>query len=161
MVSSHRPSTQVKKQGVTYFSSAGNSGLRSYESDFRASTVSVLGPGAGPAQNFSSPSDSARYLQPIYIPSGARLSPPFQWDQSSYSASGVGAESDLDVYLMDPQGNIVALGSSNNIVSGEPSEVFGFFNNTDNATFYLLIRKFSGPDPAHLNTSSMAMPCSI
>lgn len=141
---------RAKQQGAAYFSSAGNSSLRSYASPYRPSTIAPLGPTAGTAHNFSGPSDPARYFQPVYIPSGGTLITSFQWDESSFSASGVGATSDLDIYLLDSLGNIVAAGTSDNIASGEPIEVFGYFNNTPNVTFYLLILKFAGPDPTQL-----------
>lgn len=141
---------QVKQQGVAYFSSAGNQSIRSYESPYRSSTVTPLGPVAGTAHNFSGPGDPARYLQPVYIPPGGTLISSFQWDQSSFSASGVGAQSDLDIYLLDSRGNIVAVGGADNIASGDPIEVFGYFNNTTNVTFYLAILKYAGPDPTQL-----------
>ena len=86
---------QVKSQGVTYFSSAGNESIRSYESDYRPSTFEALGEGNGTAHNFSGPGDPPRYFQPIYIPPGGSLISSFQWDESSFSASGVGCPSDL------------------------------------------------------------------
>ncbi|MBS1661799.1 MAG: S8 family serine peptidase [Bacteroidetes bacterium] len=141
---------QVKQQGITYFSSAGNSSIRSYESDFRGSTFAPFGAGAGTAHNFSAPSDPARYFQPLYIPPGGTMIMSFQWDQSSFSASGVGAQTDIDVYLLDPLGNIVAIGGAANIVNGEPIEVFGYFNNTNNTDFYLAALKYDGPDPSKL-----------
>jgi len=141
---------QVKDQGVTYFSAAGNQSIRSYESDYRSTQVSPLGAGSGTAHNFSGPMDAPRYFQPIYIPSGGSIITSFQWDQSSFSASGVGASSDLDIYLLDVNGHIVAGGASDNIASGDPIEVFGYLNNTPNVTFYLVIVKFAGPDPGRL-----------
>jgi hypothetical protein len=141
---------QVKDKGVTYFSAAGNSSIRSYESDYRASGYQPLGVGGGSAHNFDGASDPPRYFQPIYIPPGGILISSFQWDQSSFSASGVGCESDLDIYLLDSQGHIVAGGASDNIKSGDPIEVFGYFNSTSEVTFYLVIVKFAGPDPTRL-----------
>ena len=140
----------AKKKGVAYFSSAGNESLRSYEYNFQPSDVEVLGPGAGTAHNFSAPGDPPVYGQPIYIPPGGTFICSFQWDQSSFTASGVGASSDLDIYLLDIDGNVVAGGASDNIASGDPIEVFGYGNDTESPTFFLVILKFSGPDPAHI-----------
>src|SRR5258708_31445447 len=112
-----------------YFLSEGNSNLRSYESPYRRSKWTPLGPVAGTAHNFSGPSDPPRYFQPVYIPPGGTLISSFQWDESSFSASGVGATSDFDIYLLDSQGNIVAVGAADNIASGDPIDVFGSFNN--------------------------------
>jgi subtilisin family serine protease len=141
---------QVKKKGVTYFSSAGNQGLASYESEFRESNVEILGQGSGTAHNFSAPGATPRYLQPIYIPSGGTFIPSLQWDQSSFAASGVGAVTDIDVYLANSSGQLVAGSASDNIASGEPTEIFGYTNNTSSVTFFLIVLKFAGPSPGHL-----------
>jgi subtilisin family serine protease len=140
----------AKKKGVSYFSSAGNDFNNSYESDFHASAEQVLGPGAGFAHNFSAPDAFPRFFQPIYIPSGGTFLTSFQWDQPSFSAGGAGSQSDLDMFLLDINGNIVASGASDNIQSGDPIEVFSFLNNTPNYTFFLVILKFAGPDPTHI-----------
>jgi hypothetical protein len=141
---------QVKSQGVTYLSAAGNESLFSYESDFHPTTVEALGPGSGTAHNFSGPGDAPRFFQPIFIPPGGSLISSFQWDQSSFSASGVGCPSDFDIYLLDTAGHVVAGGASDNIESGDPIEVFGYFNDTKSNTFFLLILHFAGPDPTRL-----------
>ncbi|GGA95416.1 S8 family serine peptidase [Puia dinghuensis] len=141
---------EAKKRGVTYFSAAGNESIRSYTSPYRATNVEPLGPGFGTAHNFSGPGAPPRYFQPIYIPTGGIFITSFQWDQSSFTASGVGDSTDMDIYLLDNQGNIVAAGNSNNLASGDPIEVFGYQNLTKNVTFYLVIVKFAGIDPQNL-----------
>jgi subtilisin family serine protease len=140
----------AKKRGVTYFSAAGNEYINSYESDYRPSQYEPFGTGSGTAQNFSAPTDAPVYFQPVYIPSGGTLVSSFQWDQSSFTASGVGCQSDFDIYLTDIYGNIVAAGASDNILSGDPIEVFGYFNNTANYTFFITIVKYAGPDVSRL-----------
>ncbi len=139
-----------KKKGVAYFSAAGNQGVNSYEHGYQPSDVEILGPGAGTAHNFSAPGDPPVYFQPVFIPPGGSLISSFQWDESSFSASGVGCTSDLDIYLLDINGNVVAAGASDNIASGDPIEVFGYNNNTQSPTFFVVILKFAGPDPAHI-----------
>jgi Subtilase family/Secretion system C-terminal sorting domain len=141
---------QAKSQGVAYFSAAGNEGVSSYESVYRPTPVEPVGAGNGTAHNFSGPGDPPRYFQPVFIPPGGVLISSFQWDESSFSASGVGCNSDLDIYLLDGNGNIVAAGNSDNLLSGDPIEVFGYQNTTSNVTFYLVIVKFAGPDPGRL-----------
>jgi len=141
---------QVKKKGVTYFSAAGNSSIRSYESEYRPSTYAPLGADAGTAHNFSAPGATPRYLQPIYIPQNGVGIISFQWDQSFFSASGVGCETDYDIYLINSRNQVVAYGASDNIASGDPVELFGYFNATTNPTFYLLILKYAGPDASRL-----------
>ena len=140
----------AKKRGVTYFSAAGNQSIRSYESDYRPSNVEPFGPGVGTAHNFSAPGDTPRYAQPLYVPSGGVIVMSFQWDNSFFSASGVGATTDFDIYLTDINGNVVAEGASDNIMSGEPVELLGYYNDTQNYTFFLTIVKYAGPDVKHL-----------
>ncbi|HMH23460.1 MAG TPA: S8 family peptidase, partial [Puia sp.] len=131
---------------------AGNEGVNSYESVYRPTLVEPLGPGGGFAHNFSGPGTTPRYFQPIYIPpNGGVLIASFQWDQSSKSASGVGCASDYDIYLSDLNGNIVAAGATDNIMSGDPIEVFGYQNfDPVNYTFFLTIVKYAGPDASRL-----------
>ncbi len=140
----------AKKKGVTYFSAAGNQGISSYENTYHPSKYEPFGADYGTAHNFSGPGDAPRYYQPLYIPAGGNITMSFQWDQSSFAASGVGATSDFDIYLTDIYGNIVAVGGSDNIVSGEPIELLGYFNFTNNYTFFLTIVKYAGPDPKFL-----------
>ncbi len=137
----------AKSQGVAHFSAAGNQSIRSYESPYRPTNFQPFGPGYGTAHNFSGPGDAPRYFQPIYIPPGGIFITSFQWNQSSFSASGVGDSTDLDMYILDTAGNVVAAGNSDNLASGDPIEAFGFQNTTNSVTFYLAILKFAGPDP--------------
>ena len=141
---------ESKMKGVTYFSAAGNESVNSYEYRYQGSDVELLGAGNGTAQNFSASCDPPVYAQPVYIPPGGTLVSSFQWDESSFSASGVGSTSDLDIYLLDINGNVVAAGNSDNIASGDPIEVFGYENDTQDSTFFIVILKFAGPDPHHL-----------
>jgi len=139
-----------KKKGVTYFSAAGNEGVNSYEHRYQASDVELLGAGNGTAHNFSAPGDPPVYAQPVFIPPGGTIVSSFQWDESSFSASGVGSTSDLDIYLLDVNGNVVGGSATDNIASGDPIEVFGYENDTQDSTFFIVILKFAGPDPHHL-----------
>ncbi|MEP7279221.1 MAG: S8 family serine peptidase [Bacteroidota bacterium] len=140
----------AKKKGVSYFSAAGNNYNNSYESDYRSTTDQILGLGNGTAHNFNPPGAPPREYQPIFIPPGGSFIASFQWDQPFFSAGGAGAESDLDIFLVDVNGKIVAGGTTNNILSGDPIEVFGFDNTTPENTFFLAIVKLAGPDPAHI-----------
>ena len=140
----------AKKRGVSYFSSAGNQGNNSYEDDYHPTDVEIFGPGSGTAHNFNGPGQAPNFFQPIYVPSGGSLTMSFQWDQSSFAASGVGATSDFDIYVTDISGNIVAVGYTDNILSGDPIEVLGFQNLTNDYTFFVTIVKFAGPDPTRL-----------
>ncbi len=141
----------VNQNGVNYFSSAGNQGRASYESPYRPSNVEYLGAGNGTAHNFSNPWETARYAQPIFIPTGGQFLCSFQWDNSFFSASGVPAQTDMDIYLLNPAGQIIAAGASDNLASGDPVEVFAYTNSsTTNQTFYLVILNYAGPNPTRL-----------
>ena len=140
---------QVKSRGVTYFSSAGNQSVRSYESEYRPSNVYPLDSTFGTAHNFSDPDSTPRYFQPVYIPPGSQFILTFQWDNSYLSASGVGAESDFDIYLLNSKGQIVS-GSADPNIGLDPVEIFGYINKTASSTFYLVINKYAGPDPTRL-----------
>ncbi|MBA4168589.1 MAG: S8 family serine peptidase, partial [Chitinophagaceae bacterium] len=144
---------RVKKRGVSYFSAAGNTSVRSYESAYRPTKFAPFGPDAGTAHNFSGAGDPPRYFQPIFIPSGSTFITSFQWDQPFYSASNGedSATTDFDIYLLNDTGAIVAAGGSDNLASGDPIELFGYQNtDTVNQTFYLAILKFTGPDVSRL-----------
>ena len=143
---------KVKQKGVTYFSSAGNTSVRSYESPYRETQYKPFGPTAGTAHNFSGPGDAPRYYQPIFIPTGGTFIASFQWDQPFFSAGGgATTESDYDIYLLNDTGKIVAAGASDNIASGDPLELFGFQNlDPNNNTFFLVIVKYLGPDAGRL-----------
>lgn len=146
----------VKKDGVTYFSAAGNQSRQSYESKYQASNYAPLDAlfdtAIGTAHNFSTAGNPPIYFQPIKIPTHSYVIFDFQWDDPFFSASvgGPGAESDLDIWLLDSKGNIVSYSAEDNIENGDPYEAFGYENDSTNTSFYLLITKFSGPDPAHL-----------
>ncbi|MEO6722742.1 MAG: T9SS type A sorting domain-containing protein [Ferruginibacter sp.] len=137
----------AKKRGVSYFSAAGNSGNNSYEDNYHPTDVEIFGPGFGTAHNFNGPGEIPNFFQPLYVPQGGGvLVMSFQWDQSFFSASGVGATTDFDIFLTDIYGNIVAAAYADNIASGDPVEVMGFQNFTNNYTFFLTIIKYAGPD---------------
>jgi hypothetical protein len=140
----------VKKWGVTYVSAAGNMSVRSYESEYRPTLVTPFGPSSGTAHNFSAPGDVPRYYQPIFIPRGGTFVASFQWDEPFFSAGGAGSRSDLDIYLLNQAGNVVAVGGDDNIAGGDPVEVFGYRNNTTSNTFFIAILKYAGPDPTRL-----------
>lgn len=140
----------VKKKGVAYFSAAGNSSVRSYESDYRKSQFFPFGPDFGSAHDFSAPGNVSRFFQPIFIPLSGTFIASFQWDQPFFSASGVGAETDLDIFLLDEFGNIVSGSNADNIANGDPVEVFAYFNSSPGSVFFLVIVNYAGPDPSRL-----------
>ncbi|MBE7171996.1 MAG: S8 family serine peptidase [Williamsia sp.] len=142
----------IHKKGVICFSAAGNNGSLSYESDYRSSDYAPFEANFihGTAHNFSASGDAPSYFQPINIPRNHLFLASFQWNQSFYSAGGSGAETDMDVFLLDANGTIIRSGFDDNITTGDPVELLNFFNDTPSEQFYIAILKYRGPDPGHL-----------
>ena len=94
----------VHKDGVAYFSSAGNDARASYESRFRLSDEDGI---FGKLHDF----DKGRGvdgLQSITATAGAITLLSLQWDQPSLSANGKrGAQSDIDAWFYDADGNLI------------------------------------------------------
>jgi subtilisin family serine protease len=94
----------VYKDGVAYFSSAGNDARASYESRFRVSDEDGV---FGKLHDF----DKGRgvdTLQSVTATAGDITLFSLQWDQPSLSANGKrGAQSDIDVWFYDADGNLV------------------------------------------------------
>ena len=141
----------VVDRGVAYFSAAGNSGRNSYESAFTPSEIPVTigGMSFGEAHDFD-PGPGVDILQSITIPGNASLMVSFQWDSPYFSVTGeVGADNDLDFFMLNDAGTMVLSGSAGPNSGGDPVEVFVFTNSSiQSGNFNLLITKFSGPDPA-------------
>lgn len=141
---------KARDAGVFYFTAAGNQSNRSYESIYRSSTDAVLGADKGTAHNFSGDTTLARYYQPVFIPTGVTTVISLQWDQSFFSAGGAGAVTDMDIYLINGFGEVVAAGISDNLISGDPVEIAGFTNLTSDNVFFIVIVKHAGTDPGRL-----------
>jgi subtilisin family serine protease len=91
----------VYRDGVAYFSAAGNDGRLSYESRFRLSAETGL---SGPRHDFAS-GRGVDTLQSGTASAGSVTLLSFQWDQPSLSANGKrGSRSDLDVWFYDANG---------------------------------------------------------
>jgi hypothetical protein len=138
------------EKGVAFFSSAGNSSAQSYESVFRPSTYEMLGPGFGTAHNFGATGAKPQYLQPVSVPPGGSFTLVLQWDEPFFSGGGEGAQSDIDVYIFDINGNIVGSSSDQNIISGDPIEITGAGNEGTNNVLFISILKKSGGNPSRL-----------
>jgi hypothetical protein len=151
----------VKSQGVAYFSAAGNSARRSYESPFVDSgeplTVLECDPSGlfcvpmnvGDLHNFAPSGAQVDYYQSITIPDGASLTIVLNWDQPSASVSpGNGSQSDMDIWLMNSAGVIVASSKDDNIQTGNPLEILQYAPPSGSGgTYRLMISHFSGPAP--------------
>ena len=128
--------------GSTYFSAAGNFGLKSYEGDFSGITAPATLSGISvPVHDFG----SGNPLQAISLQPG-NYTIVLQWDDAIYSNGGAatGAATDLDIYLVDQFGSTL-FGFNRNNLGGDPIEVFPFTVRTA-TTANLLIAKAAGPN---------------
>ena len=137
----------VKANGVAYFSSAGNGGRNSWETDAQgfesAGTVGFFG---GIRHDFD-PGEGVDDLQSFVLASGTTIWS-FQWDEPFASVSGApGSASDLDILLYDSTGAFTLLGGFSFNEGGDPVEVFGVINNGPEVIFQIGIELFSGPEP--------------
>jgi len=146
------------QQGVAYFSSAGNSGRQSYASRFVETTVDSSrfhdfhnddGTGSRAVSADGVP------VQEMFIPVSGVTQLSLQWDDayaSAASSNDVGAATDVDLFLIDEAGDVVASSRFDN-TGGDPSEYLVFFNNDhygdgSSGTFYIAVQVFDGPTPS-------------
>jgi hypothetical protein len=97
---------RVKSRGVAYFSSAGNQARQSYESAFFRSAKA--GAGGGSLHDFKR-GKGVDVLQGITVGADSTTLLSFQWDQPWFSVNGRGSASDVDIYIVDDQGDPIAL----------------------------------------------------
>lgn len=140
----------VSAAGVPYFSSAGNSADRSFESTTMNFAADTLFPGDSFYDFNTGAAVDTR--QSITIGNGVRIRLSFQWDDPFYTVNGV--DTDLDIYLVDAgTTNIRASSTSANVANQSPFEILQFTNNTaitGTTNFELIIDRFSGPNPGRL-----------
>ncbi|MEF8797329.1 MAG: S8 family serine peptidase [Salinivenus sp.] len=152
----------VQNDGVAYFSSAGNDGQNSYEAPFRDSGNPGVLSDTSVAHDFA-PGTAVDTLQEITIQEGGDFGFfTFQWsDPSAVVAGSKGADTDLDVALVDDTLGVVAQSALDSDTSGNgiPLESLRYTNDgkvdTDDdgvadSTFHLVIEKATGPDPGEV-----------
>ncbi len=128
----------VRQQNRMFFSAAGNSADKGFETPFRPTQATVAGitgtfldfdPGAGVVTSL-----------PITVTAAGQFT--MQFDQAWYTANGV--TSDVDVLVLDANGNIVAQGNQNNVATQTPQEVITI-GATGNYTVAIVVRSGSAP----------------
>jgi Ca2+-binding RTX toxin-like protein len=141
---------QVVNSGVAYFSSAGNSGRRSYESAFRNS--GIMGPFGDDVFHDFDPGAGVDVFQSITIPLGATAIFDLQWDQPFKSVTGtVGSANDIDIFIYNSAGTVLLATASDTNTGQDPFEFLAFTNNTGSTQLNLAISKFGGgPNPGKL-----------
>ena len=104
-------------RGVAYFSAAGNYNRNSYEAQFRPVTDNSLNIPALDRYSFHdfNPDREVDIVQNFTLEPGEGISLSLQWDEPFASAGGQGASSDLDIFALDADNNIVGFGAESNI----------------------------------------------
>jgi hypothetical protein len=113
---------QVVAQGVTYFSSAGNFGNKSYEAVFNGVTNTAVIP-TGQIHKFGP--NSGDIFQSINLKPGS-YTIGLQWSEEFKSlGSSTGVQTDMDLYLVGANG-FQLFGFNRSNLFGDPSEVCAF-----------------------------------
>lgn len=150
---------EVVKQGVSYFSSAGNAGRHGYDHAFVPGTVFTSGAFTaasgtaflgGTAHDFG----GGNVFQRVTVAPRSAFALVLQWDEPFFSVSGPpGAQSDLDVYVLDSTRTLVLGGAAtDNRASKDPVEFTGYAceSFTTPCVVHLMIVKHGGPDPGRM-----------
>ncbi len=140
---------EVTARGVSYFSAAGNAARMSYANNFIGRQVPAsrdiahdFGLAAGQESDF---------YQRIVVPADTPMQVALQWDSPSQLASGqVGADADLDVFLLDAGKSKIVASSREHNIGHEPVEFFGFISGAEEAEYYLYVRHIAGKMPTRL-----------
>lgn len=149
----------VKKRGVAYFSSAGNSARASYESAFRNSGVMGL---SGVRHNFGT-RKKPDSMQTITLTAGAIEALFLNWDEPFKSAGGKGSRSDVDLIYYDMDGNpvppcdenlqpaVCQFAGVNSNIGGDAYEEGDILNTSDqDVQVQVSIELYQGPTPHYL-----------
>jgi subtilisin family serine protease len=142
---------EVVARGVAYYSAAGNDGRNAWDAPngFRPVTVN----GTMYHQFGTDGSNKPIIFQRVALGNNFSIFI-LQWDEPYYSVSGApGSSSDIDIYFLI-NGTIVASGMNDNILSGDPSEIFVFdpynFTRDDIVYIDMAIVKKAGPPPKYM-----------
>ena len=137
-------------EGNAYFSSAGNFGNDGYQSVFNSSSTT-------PATNFlSSATDTRAHVfgtnddgspdvyQRFRVEGGKVYMIVLQWDEPLASQeNNLGANSDLDIYVVDDQGRLL-VGNNRINEAGDPTEII-VFQATETGEANIMITSANGP----------------
>jgi hypothetical protein len=140
----------VVAEGIPYFSSAGNDGENSYQAPFRSSGEPGIIQSNAVPHDFD-PSSATDIRQEIVVGSGGTFQIfSFQWtDPSAVVAGSRGADTDINIALVDGEGTILSQSSQNSTELGIPVEgVLNYSNDSPTPdTVHLVVEKVEGPDP--------------
>jgi Subtilase family len=140
---------QVSDAGIAYFSSAANNNFvgtdgtdrASYEAPSFRATSCPSGAGATSCMNFSTPGDPPTNLQPFLIRPRGTIRFDFQWAEPWF-----GVTTDLNLFLFNDSGTLIASATTNNPNSDVPAEILSHTNpsSTDDELVFLAIGRSSG-----------------
>ncbi|HKA06064.1 MAG TPA: S8 family serine peptidase, partial [Gemmataceae bacterium] len=152
---------EVVASGVSYFSSAGNSGRVGYESDFRAGTVFAPGdfepsllygePFLGGTAHDFDPGPGVDVMQRFTLPADEDMSLVLDWDSPFFSVSGgSGSPNDVDIYVFNTAGQVLFTDTFDDL--GGDAFAFFFAQAGPSApfSFDVMVVNRTGPAPGFL-----------
>ncbi|AWN24129.1 peptidase S8 [Deinococcus irradiatisoli] len=155
---------KVASQGVSYFSSAGNSADEAFETKWKSGgqliyrnngQVTYQGEMLNYAQN------GTDTMRRVVIPPGGYTYTYLQWDDpfASATANGRGARTDLDILVMDANGNLIPPNpdagiysiSNDDNIGHDPLEAVLIENNSEAPrTVNFVVTRYAGPAPTRV-----------
>jgi hypothetical protein len=126
----------VVGNGVTYFTSAGNFGKRSYEATFNGVTNTAAIP--APAQVHQFGSNASEVYQSILLKPGT-FTIVLQWDDQIHTLGEAGVQTDLDLYLVGANG-FTLFGFNRSNLSQDPFEVCPFTVKEETEAKLMIVR---------------------
>ena len=143
----------VAAQGVAYFSSAGNQSNKSYEAPYRAVPTSAspyVLPYVYQSVHDFDPGAGVDATQRFTLNANQTILLSFQWADPFFTDTGVGASTDLDIFIYDTAGALLTGGLDIN-VGGNPVEFVALTNTSATTQSYdLIIGNYEGPNPTHI-----------
>ena len=135
---------QVVSDGVSYYSSAGNADVNSYEAPYVDSGLD-FNAGIFPVSRIHefAPGD---VIQEFVLVPGQGLLLSVQWDQPFASSGGTGSEIDIDAFLIDSSLNVITESATGNI-GFDAVDLISYTNNTGQTQQVgLIVGLFEGVD---------------
>ncbi len=156
---------KVTSQGVAYFTSAGNAADEAFETKWKGGGQLIYrdsrGQVAYQGEMLNYAPSGTDTMRRVVIPPGGYTYTWLQWDDpfASSTANRRGARTDLDLLVMDANGNLIepnpGLGiysiSNDNNIGADPIEIIYIENNTRQAqTVNVVVTRFGGPAPTRV-----------
>ncbi len=141
----------TSKPGRSYFTSAGNFANNGYQNRFLPTSLAPVTnflDAASPARAHVFNTQNQDYLQRIRVVPGTYMIV-LQWEEGVASQeNSQGADTDLDIYLVDDNGNLI-VGNNRDNEAGDPAEVL-VFQATGTGEANIIITSANGPPPPGL-----------